>query len=205
LENFNKLPEGKQQDVINAGLTCFAHDGYKKAAISEIAQAAGVSKASVFHYFGTKAALYLYLVDYTIDLWLAAFAKAQPALASADFFERLVLSVQFKMQLMKANPAILLFITSMYYEQEDQVRPAINQKLRGSEGIRAGFMLDGIDGSRFRQGVDPKLILKMMGWLSAGIAEEWHGKPLEALDDLLAEFYAITEMLKQAMYQDAGL
>lgn len=53
-ENFEKLPTEKQYAVLNAAFSCFGRDGYKKTAMSEIASEAGVSKAALFHYFGTK-------------------------------------------------------------------------------------------------------------------------------------------------------
>ncbi|GCD11605.1 hypothetical protein Ctaglu_32280 [Clostridium tagluense] len=49
--------------IIDAALRTFGANGYKKASISDIAVAGGISKAMVFHYFGTKKALYLYLIN----------------------------------------------------------------------------------------------------------------------------------------------
>jgi AcrR family transcriptional regulator len=183
-------------------MTCFAQDGYKKTAVSEIAAAAGVSKASVFHYFGTKKELYLFLLDEALGMLLDEFSNARPSLKSADFFERLVLSVKLKTQLMKRNQAVLMFITSVYYEQADEVRVSIAEKLRGGDIIRDDFMLGGIDGSRFKPGIDPRLIMKMMAWLSAGIADEWRGKSVDELDELLDNFLAVTAMLKNNFYRE---
>ena len=58
MEKFLALSEEKQTAVRNAALSCFAKHGYDKASINDIAIAAGISKASMFQYFGSKQALY---------------------------------------------------------------------------------------------------------------------------------------------------
>ena len=58
METFSSLSEQKQTAVRNAALSCFAKHGYDKASVNDIATAAGISKASMFQYFGSKQALY---------------------------------------------------------------------------------------------------------------------------------------------------
>jgi len=54
LDKFFSLPNEKQKIIIDAALRTFGANGYKKASTNDIAFAAGVSKAMIFHYFGTK-------------------------------------------------------------------------------------------------------------------------------------------------------
>ena len=56
MEKYFTLTEEKQATIRNAALSCFAKHGYEKASVNDIAVAAGISKASVFQYFGTKFA-----------------------------------------------------------------------------------------------------------------------------------------------------
>ena len=53
-EKFFSLPEEKQQAIINAGYQVFSQNSYKKSPVSEIADAAGISKSLLFYYFKTK-------------------------------------------------------------------------------------------------------------------------------------------------------
>ncbi|MGM9680202.1 MAG: TetR/AcrR family transcriptional regulator, partial [Eubacteriales bacterium] len=62
-EKFYHLPPEKQQRILNAGYRVFAQNSYKKSPMSEIADAAGISKSLLFHYFRNKKELYLYLWD----------------------------------------------------------------------------------------------------------------------------------------------
>ena len=57
-ERFFSLPAEKQQTIINAGYRVFSQNSYKNSPMSEIAAAAGISKALLFHLcFGTSAFL----------------------------------------------------------------------------------------------------------------------------------------------------
>lgn len=60
-QRFFLLQEERQQIIINAAYKVFAQHEYKKAPMSEIATEGNISKALLFHYFGNKLELYLYL------------------------------------------------------------------------------------------------------------------------------------------------
>ena len=68
LDKFVSLKEEKQVTIINAALSCFGKYGYAKASANDIAVLAGISKASVFQYFGSKKQLYAYLLTYAGDV-----------------------------------------------------------------------------------------------------------------------------------------
>ncbi len=53
-ERFFLLQEEKQNQIINSAYKVFATNSYKKAPMSEIADAGNISKALLFHYFGNK-------------------------------------------------------------------------------------------------------------------------------------------------------
>lgn len=62
-EKFFSLPKEKQQAMIHAGYRVFSQNTYKKSPMSEIADAAGISKSLLFHYFTNKKELYLFLLE----------------------------------------------------------------------------------------------------------------------------------------------
>jgi AcrR family transcriptional regulator len=49
--------------IIDAGLTCFAERGYDGATTAAICRQAGIGSGTFFHYFPTKAALLLAILD----------------------------------------------------------------------------------------------------------------------------------------------
>lgn len=80
MEKFLNLPVEKQNIIIDAALKNFAVHGYKKTSISDIASSAGISKAMVFHYFGTKKELYVYLVRMRSPVQIRIAAPQKPVL-----------------------------------------------------------------------------------------------------------------------------
>lgn len=48
----------KREQIIRAAMKNFSKNGYRKTVMDEIVADAGVSKGLVFHYFGSKKALY---------------------------------------------------------------------------------------------------------------------------------------------------
>lgn len=62
-ERFFSLSAEKQQAIINAGYRVFSQNSYKTSPMSEISDAAGISKSLLFHYFHNKKELYMFLWD----------------------------------------------------------------------------------------------------------------------------------------------
>ena len=199
---FDRLPEEKRRRIINAALSAFGASGYKKTSTADVAKAADISKPMIFTYFGSKAGLYMFLADYSVELVWEEFRAHAHKLLTDDFFERIRLSAEIKTAMMKRHPAILFFLISMYYEQDKDVRPMVEKCLGESVMLGAEQMLKGVDTSRFKPGVDPHSLVKLLTWASLGLADEWQGKDMAALDTLRGEFDAILEMLKNALYKE---
>jgi AcrR family transcriptional regulator len=60
-----------RERILFAAAECFAKSGFKRARMTAVADQAGVSRACLYTYFGTKRALLLALNDYVIEDWLA--------------------------------------------------------------------------------------------------------------------------------------
>ena len=59
--------EQREQDILEAAATLFAGDGFHATSTRRIAEAAGVSEGTVFHYFSTKNSLLLALIMFPQD------------------------------------------------------------------------------------------------------------------------------------------
>jgi len=65
----NKGIESSQK-LFNSAILLFAEKGYNKTSIRDIALAAGINSANVYHYFKSKEGLLLAVLDYLSDLLL---------------------------------------------------------------------------------------------------------------------------------------
>ena len=107
--------------IIDAALACFGANGYKKASIGDIAATAGIAKASIFHYFGTKKALYFYLFDFCMQTLMNEINEKFDD-SITDFFDRIRLSASIELSIMKQHPAMFSFLDSMYFENDSEVK-----------------------------------------------------------------------------------
>ena len=114
-DKFFKLPLEKQQRIINTAYKVFSQNSYKKAPMSEIAEEGGISKALLFHYFGNKKGLYLYLWINAMEMTRKA-VREYKTLETNDFFEMLKRSLLSKCSLMRDYPLMYAFSLRAYYD-----------------------------------------------------------------------------------------
>jgi len=155
----------------------------------------------IFHYFGTKKALYLYLIDLCSNILINEINKKFDN-SITDFFERIKLTTSIKVSVMKKHPAILSFLYSMYFENDAEVKKEINDCLTMGEGLRGKIAYEGMDASKFKEGVNPELVMKMLVWFAEGFVSEMPNKAGINIEVLCKEFDECMNLLKNNLYKE---
>ena len=203
MEKFLRLSVEKQNTIIDAALKSFGTNGYKKSSINDIATGAGISKAMIFHYFGTKKELYVYLMNLCSNTLMNEFDEKFDNTV-IDFFGRISISTNIEIAVMKKHPEILSFLTSMYLENDQEVKGDIEISLKKGEEFRSKITVDSTDDSKFKDGIDSKFVMKMFGWLAEGYLSQLSGKlglDSEALYKEINEFNKCIELFKSNFYK----
>lgn len=200
MERFLGLSIQKQNEIINAALDAFGSNGYKKASIRDIAHAAGISKSMMFHYFGTKKALYIFLAEYSIKTLINT-VKEQFNENETDFFERIRAATEIEVTVMIKHPAILSFLKSLYLETDEEVAEQVKEMMILGEAFRGYIALDKIDVFKFKEGIDPALVSKMLTWFAEGYVGQLGQKAKMDVKELNSEFLLCLDMLKQNFYK----
>lgn len=154
-DKFFKLPLEKQQRIINAAYKVFSQSNYKKAPMSEIAEEGGISKALLFHYFGNKKGLYLYLWINAMEMTRKA-VREYKTLETNDFFEMLKRSLLSKCSLMRDYPHMYAFSLRAYYETDSEIKSAIQENYSDVSEASKKIVFEKMDTSWFRQDIDLK-------------------------------------------------
>ncbi|OAA90400.1 TetR/AcrR family transcriptional regulator [Clostridium ljungdahlii] len=204
MEKFFSLPKEKQNVIIDAALRTFGANGYKKTSISDIAAAAGISKAMVFHYFGTKKALYLYLVNLCGNIMMTVVNEKFDN-SITDFFDRIKMSSSIEISVMKRHAAIPSFLTSAYFENDEEVKDDLRDIFNSGDEFRNRIAFDGMDISKFKEGVDLKLLMKMLLWMADGCTKQMSDKTEINFEIVLDEFNECLDMLKNNFYKEEYL
>lgn len=204
MDKFLNLPLEKQISMIDAALLSFGSNGYKKTSVSDIAAAAGISKAMVFHYFGTKKDLYLYLIQYCYDhIMIEINNKFDNSIT--DFFDRILLSSEIKLSVLKKHPATISFLSNVHFEQAEDVKEDIKAILDQSEDVRNKIAFDGMDTTKFKDEVDPQLVMKILTWMAEGLSSNSKSFTANSLEALTQEFYECMKLLKNNLYKEEFL
>lgn len=202
LDYFKKIPVEKQNKIIDAALSTFGTNGYKKTSAKDIAEAAGISKAMIFHYFGNKKALYLYLIQLCGKTIMSEVrTKMDPDIT--DFFDRIRIAAEIKFDVLRKRPGVLPFLSSVMNETADEVKSEVRSIVAGKEAsaFREHMVLEGLDTSKFKAGIDPKLIMKMLIWMSEGYFNDLTSSVSPDLEAFDTEFMDCLNLLKKACYK----
>jgi AcrR family transcriptional regulator len=204
MEKFLSLPLEKQNMIINAALICFGTNGYKKASIGDIATTAGVSKALIFHYFGTKKALYLYLLELCLDIFVDTINEKFDR-SVTDFFDRIKLVTDIEISIMEKHPAMPSFLKSMYFENNEEVQDDIKVILANDKGENLRNKLyEGIDAFKFKDDIEPKMVIRILSLLTDGYLSKIRGTGFD-LDALLKELDEYMNLFKRNFYKEKYL
>lgn len=116
-----------KEKILDTCLAVFARHGYEKTSTVMLAEAAGISRALIFHHFKSKRELYLYLVDRCFTRsWVETGADALPEYQ--DFFEaREKFSIE-KFYFRKENPDVDKVLKEAFFATPDELETEIEER-----------------------------------------------------------------------------
>ncbi|WP_196246322.1 TetR/AcrR family transcriptional regulator [Lacticaseibacillus zhaodongensis] len=168
----------KERRIIAAAMHIFAKQGYQNAKTDDIATAAKVSKGLIFHYYGSKAKLYLESVK-------AAYAKLNATADfsvwqdAADLKQMITRALTYKIQLQFDYPdefgialAAYSDVSSLPSSLQKELTQVWSSELNNSVPDLTGPIIKRM---QLRPGVKPETVQKMITAMSMLISEEAKG------------------------------
>ena len=125
-ERFFSLPTEKQQAIINAGYRVFSQNSYKNSPVSEIADAAGISKSLLFHYFHNKKELYMFLWDKCAEITIEYLTKYK-CYEQNNLFESMERGMRAKMEIIRLYPDMANFTIRGFYEKDTDISADVQE------------------------------------------------------------------------------
>ncbi len=166
-ERFFALPKEKQQAIINAGYRVFSRNSYKNSPMSEIADAAGISKSLLFHYFRNKKELYLFLWDKCAEITIE-YMTEYGCYGQADLFESMERGMRAKMEIIRLYPDMGIFTIKAFYEKDEEICAAIQESYHKYFNLKADKTRLNLDPAQFMEGLDVQMMYREMYWASEG-------------------------------------
>ena len=202
---FFSLPQERQDLIRNSAMVEFGDGTFKKTSADAIAKRAGVSKALLFHYFKDKRELYLYLFQHAIDACMDAFLSSFRYFEERDFFLALEKGQEIKMGMVRRMPGLFRFVMRAYYERDSVLTPKLRKKLDDVLEQSTQQFLSRMDLYKFKDGVDPKAVVRLLVLSAEGMLAETGACTAEEIDELFREYRKHADMLRQFLYKEEYL
>jgi TetR/AcrR family transcriptional regulator len=123
--------------ILAAAEEIFATQGYRGATTAAIAKKAGLPKANVHYYFGTKEALYMAVLEDILGLWLGELDRltetADPATALAGY-------IRAKIRLSRERPLASKVYANEMIRGARHTRDFLKNELRNLVKEKAGVL-----------------------------------------------------------------
>lgn len=169
--------EQTRRDLLSAGLKVFSQKGYQAARLTDIAEAAGVTRGAIYHHFGGKVELYFALLE---DASGKVNAVMEEAIKEGGTF---------------LDVSTRIMIYSLRYLEEDsefaetmalslsrppEITRAIQMKKEESQAFIDGLantMAQGINSGDVRTGLSPHNLARAFVAFQQGIMSLWLSDP----------------------------
>ncbi|RDU38169.1 TetR/AcrR family transcriptional regulator [Neobacillus piezotolerans] len=198
---FLNLETEKRDRILNAALDEFVQKGYENASTNEIVKKAGISKGLLFHYFKNKKQLYLYLYDYSLDIFEKEFFGKMAAMEN-EIFTKMRQIVLLKLELIHKHPDMFNFLMAAVRDESQEIT------LRNKELIERSYLkiLENIDLSPFKGDLDIPKAINIIVWTLQGFSNEVQEKikflSLDEInyDEILAKMDGYLDVLRKSFY-----
>lgn len=118
-ETFLNLQDDKKKKIIEKGIEIFTKYSYAEASTNQITKELGISKGSLFSYFGSKKEFYLYLLDTCINQLL----PINYQIKATEFYDILFESMNNKTSLYSSEyKEYILFVNKASKETNEEVK-----------------------------------------------------------------------------------
>ena len=166
-EKFYTLPKEKRQAIINAGFRIFSQNTYKNSPMSQIAEAAGISKSLLFYYFRNKKELYLFLWN-TCAKMTVEYLSRFGAYQTQDIFESMKIGMKAKIELLKTHPDMGMFALKAFYEQDADIHGEILKSYKKFFTLKASATVNHCNTELLAPNIDLQMMYREMYWAAEG-------------------------------------
>lgn len=200
------MEEEKRKRIIDAALKEFSK-GYTAASTDVIVKEAGISKGLLFHYFGSKRGLFLFLIKYASDIIIAEYEKVVSE--SSDFLENIRRVSKRKLELAFQYPLEFSVLTKAYAAMKEVFPEGLPGDLLNSPllAIQQVCQRSNNDRTLFKEGIDEQKAQNIIIWTINGLLDSQfrYGDDLAAYkahsDELVQGLEEYLQLLRKALYR----
>ncbi len=195
----------KRERVITEALKEFAK-GYAYANTDEIVKQAGISKGLLFHYFGSKKGLFLFLLKYALNIIDAKYETV--LLENNDCLENIWRTSKMKVDLSFEHPAVIEFLTKAAFSLREVFPEGLPQDVPDLASSRLlNRIMKNADKSLFKADIDAQQAQHIILWTMNGFVENLRadGNDIEEYkphyDQYMKDLEGYLKLLRKLLYK----
>jgi len=204
--SFENLNNQKKQRIINAALAEFAQKKYDYASTNSIVKKAQIGKGMLFHYFGNKKNLYIYLYKYVRKVMDNEICS-QIDISKGDLLSILRQIGVRKLEVLRRHPDMTDFIAQAKNEKLPEVYEELEKiEKERSYQLRENFLFGSLDMNLLKPEFRNENTIKLIRWALDGCTKElqdkYKGQDIQdpAIDVLMRDYDKYVEIIRQAFY-----
>lgn len=202
------MAEEKRKRILDACIEEFATKGYEGASTNEIVVKAGISKGILFHYFGSKKNLYLYVIDHAIDYTINKYYSEVEKLPD-DLVERVMYRGRQKIRIAAEEPYLYELVYRAFVNTPEDLKEELQARYDRIYDLEAVHFFTDIDTAKFRDDIDPQdayeMILLFARGIFVGYLDRFKAVSAEEsfkyMDELMHKTEVFMEILKKGIYK----
>lgn len=201
------MEAAKRDALLIVAMSKFAKNSYKKTTTDEIILEAEISKGLLFHYFGTKKDLFIFLFQYAATTIMKEY-YAQIDMKERDILKRLRNTFSLKLRLTNKYPAIFDFVATAFFEKDPAVAGKIHQYADQMYFEAQNEILKNIDQSLFKENMDIQKAVDIIIFTLRGYSES-QASPEKCVEDYgkeheryIREMDEYITLLRTAFYKE---
>lgn len=151
----------EKEQILDACLRVFARHGYEKTTTAMLAEAAGISKALIFHHFKSKKELYLRVLDRCLEK-VKAELHVDDLPEYENFFEAIGRFSRIELDYFKKHPDEYKLLMEVYYATPKELKAEIEEKMGSLMAIRNKILERLFDKVPLKEGVDRRQAFELI-------------------------------------------
>ena len=204
---FFNLSEEKQEKVVRSAISEFLKYGFEKGNIGNIAKSAGVAKGSMYQYFENKKELFLYAVNWSMNLFLKKYSK-QIMPKDIDIFNYFYQSSAPVLHMLREEKEPAVFVQEVFLGKYSSMSDeSMTAMLKVADDYVLKLIQEGKKNGSIRKDIDDRTLTMFMIAVSMKIKENILNKAKEAGTDIIDEGFEkydsdikdMMELLKNGM------
>ncbi len=210
-EAFQKLTTERKNEIIQVCIEEFGARGYSAASTNQIIERAGISKGILFHYFGSKKHLYLFIVNHIASFFIQLLEENIQRVQEEDFFERIKQVIMVQLTIFSPYPIEYRMLMKAFSEPPVELKKEMQEMYlsmyRSFNVLNTTFYSRYMEPSKLRKNINLEQAVELINILFDQLTQKYiklyRGKPKELLEnnqELMETLDSYIDVLKYGIY-----